>query len=415
MFKRIQNRLLISYLAVLATILGTFAIAVRLVYSYSLKQQLTSQLVALAQGAISSAEVNRGRLEVGHDFSVKDLNSRGQALQWFDLQGALITQQGKSVSTLPFSTSETSQFQQSNPRIQSVTLPIVSSDNQRRFGYVRASQSLEEFDENLRKLDWGLGSGIVVALILSSVGGVWLTRQAMQPIEESFDRLKQFTADASHELRSPLMAIKSNVAVALKYPEGMRPTDAEKFDAIASATNQMTHLTEDLLLLARTDKAAVPDRQPVNLTEILEQLIELYQPQAQTKQIILQTHLPKSVFVLGDTAQLIRLFTNLIVNALHYTPERGKVEVKLARSGKTVVVDVSDTGVGIASEHLVRVFDRFWRADQSRSHEDGGSGLGLAIAQSIVQSHGGTITVSSQIGMGSRFTVVLPLLTRSLA
>ena len=278
----------------------------------------------------------------------------------------------------------------------------------------QASQSLEELDENLRKLDWGLGSGIVMALILSGIGGVWLTRQAMQPIEESFERLKQFTADASHELRSPLMVIKSNVSVALKYPDGMRPTDAEKFDAIASATHQMTHLTEDLLLLARTDKVAVPDRQPVNLTQVLEQIVELYQPQAQTKQISLQAHLAQSAFVLGDSAQLIRLFTNLIVNALHYTLERGKVEVKLNRTGQSLVVDVSDTGIGIAPEHLARVFDRFWRADQSRSRWDGGSGLGLAIAQSIAQSHGGTITVSSQTSVGSCFTVRLPLLSGSL-
>ena len=133
-----------------------------------------------------------------------------------------------------------------------------------------------------------------MALILSSVGGFWLTRQAVQPIEESFQRLTQFTADASHELRSPLMAIKSNAAVALKYSDGMRPTDAEKFAAIASATNQMTHLTEDLLLLARTDKAAVANRQPVNLAEVLEQLVEQYQPQAQAKQIHLTVQIVQS-------------------------------------------------------------------------------------------------------------------------
>ena len=287
-------------------------------------------------------------------------------------------------------------------------MPIINSDNQRQLGYVRASQSLEELDENLRRLDWGLGSGIVMALILSSIGGVWLTRQAMRPIEESFERLKQFTADASHELRSPLMVIKSNVSVALKYPDGMRSTDAEKFDAIASATNQMTHLTEDLLLLARTDKVAVPDRQPINVTQVLEQLVELYQPQAQIKQITLRAYLVKSAFVLGDAAQLIRLFTNLIVNALHYTSEQGTVEVTLNRAGQSLVVDVNDTGVGIAPKHLERVFDRFWRADQSRSHWDGGSGLGLAIAQSIAQSHGGTIAVISQAGVGSCFTVRLP-------
>lgn len=408
MFKQIQYRLLVSYLAVFASILGTFAIAVRIVYAHSLKQQLTDELTTLGQGAVSSAEFHHGQLEVGDDVAIKDLITRGQALQWFDLQGRLINQQGTSVSTLPFSSSATLQVQQSSPRIQSVTLPIISSDTQRKLGYVRASQSLGELDENLQKLDWGLGSGIVMALILSSIGGVWLTRQAMQPIEESFQKLRQFTADASHELRSPLMAIKSNVSVALKYPDGMRPTDAEKFDAIASATNQMTHLTEDLLLLARSDKVAKPERQTVNLTETLKKLVELYQPQAQTKQITLQAHLAPSSFIFGDTAQLIRLFTNLIVNALHYTPEGGKVEVKLSRTGQNLVVDVNDTGIGIAPEHLSRVFDRFWRADQSRSHWEGGSGLGLAIAQSIAQSHSGTIGVSSQVGVGSCFTVRLP-------
>ncbi len=107
----------------------------------------------------------------------------------------------------------------------------------------------------------------------------------MQPIESSFQRLKQFTADASHELRSPLMVIKSNASVALKYPKEMRATDAEKFQAIASATNQMTRLTEDLLFLARTDKIPSRDGANVNLTSILSDLVQLYQPQAEAKRI----------------------------------------------------------------------------------------------------------------------------------
>jgi len=409
-FKQIRYRLLASYLAVFASILGTFAIAVRIVYAHSLKQQLTNELTTLGQGAVTSAEFNYGRLEVGNDISVQDLVARSQALQWFDLRGQLIAQQGKAISTLPFSSRETSQIQSSNPRIQSVTLPIVSSNNQQQLGYVRASQSLEELDENLQKLDWGLSGGIVIALMLSGIGGVWLTRQAMSPIEESFQRLKQFTADASHELRNPLMAIKSNVSVALKYPEGMRSIDAEKFMAIASASDQMAHLTEDLLLLARTDKATKPEQQPIDLTEVLERLVESYQLQAQTKQITLQTNLAQSAYVLGDVAQLTRLFTNLIVNALHYTLEEGRVEVNLSRTGQNLIVDVTDTGVGIAPEQLARVFDRFWRANQPRTHWDSGSGLGLAIAQSIAQSHGGTIGVNSQVNVGSCFTVRLPLL-----
>lgn len=411
-FKQIQYRLLASYLAVFASILGTFAIAVRIVYAHSLRQQLTNELTTLGQGAVTSAEFDHGRLQTGNDISVQDLIARGQALQWFDLRGQLIAQQGKAISTLPFSSREISQIQSLSPRIQSVTLPIVSSNNQHQLGYVRASQSLEELDENLQKLNWGLGSGIVMALMLSGIGGVWLTRQAMSPIEESFQRLKQFTADASHELRNPLMAIKSNVSVALKYSDGMRPIDAEKFAAIASASDQMAYLTEDLLLLARTDRATKPE-QPIDLTEVLERLVESYQLQARTKQITLQTNLAQSAYVLGDVAQLTRLFTNLIVNALHYTLEGGRVEVNLSRTGQSLIVDVTDTGVGIAPEQLARVFDRFWRADQSRTHWDGGSGLGLAIAQSIAQSHRGTITVKSQINIGSYFTVRLPLFAGS--
>ena len=205
MFKQIQRRLLVSYLAVLAAILGTFAIAVRAVYAYSLNQQLTDKLIVLGQEAATNAESNRGQLEVGNDIPAKELIARGQALQWFNTQEHLISQKGKAISALPFSRRETVQVQQASPRIQSVTLPILNSDNQEKLGYIRASQSLDDLDENLRKLDWGLGSGIVFALALSMHRARdGSTRQAMRPIEESFQRLKQFTADASHELRNPL-------------------------------------------------------------------------------------------------------------------------------------------------------------------------------------------------------------------
>lgn len=407
MFKQIQYRLLISYLLVFASILGTFAIVVRLVFAHSLRQQFINRLTELGQSAVSSAEVKNGRLEVGQDVSTSDLIAREQALQWFDSQRHLITQQGKAIADLPLSDRENLQIQLTTPRIQVVTLPILSSHDRRLVGYVRASQSLEEIDESLRKLDLGLGGGVLLALILSAAGGVWLTRQAMQPIEASFQQLKQFTADASHELRSPLMAIKSNVSVALKYPEGMRSSDVEKFSAIESATNQMKHLTEDLLLLARSDRASIPQWQTVNLTIVLEQLVQLYQQQAEVKQLRLQPEIAPDLTLIGDAIQLTRLFTNLITNALHYT-EQGTITVQATQTKQWLIVKVNDTGIGIAPEDLPRVFDRFWRADAARSYE-GGSGLGLAIAQTIVQAHRGTIEVKSQLESGSCFTVRLPI------
>lgn len=412
MFQKIRYRLLLSYLVAFASVLGIFALSVRVVFTRSLTQQLTEKLTALGQGAVADAEQD-GRIEVESDFSVQDLIAREQALQWFDTNGNVIVQQGQRVLTLPFSNSATVQIQTGEIRIQGITLPIISSDNGKLIGYVRASQSLEELDETLNKLDLGLSGGIVSALLFSGLGGVVLTRQAMQPIEQSFQRLKQFTADASHELRSPLMAIKSNAAVALKYPEGIRSTDVEKFQAIASATNQMTRLTEDLLLLARTDKVPNWDWDTVNLTVILDNLVLMYQPQSEAKQINLSKDTKSRVYteplyLMGDSVQLTRLFTNLIENALQYTPSGGVVEIKTSRVGPHFYVNVQDTGVGIVPDHIEHVFDRFWRAEQSRSYWAGGSGLGLAIAQAIAHNHGGLITVTSQLGVGSCFTVRLP-------
>lgn len=407
MFYKIRYRLLLSYLLVFASILGIFAIAVRIFFTRSLTQQLTEKLTALGQGAAANADFEEDIFQTGDDFSSKELIVRNQALQWFTPQGRLIAQEGKTVLTLPLLVNEPVQVQTGKIRIQGVTLPIIDSDDRHLVGYVRASQSLEELDETLNKLDWGLCGGIVVALVLSGIGGLWLTRQAMQPIEHSFQQLKQFTADASHELRSPLMAVKSNAAVALKYPEGMRETDAEKFKAIASATSQMTRLTEDLLFLARTDKVPSINCETLNLSIILENLVQLYQPQAEAKQINLKPQITENLHLFGDVVQLTRLFTNLIENALHYTLNGGLVIIKTSRVGSYIYVNVQDTGVGIAPEHIQQVFERFWRADRSRSYWSGGSGLGLAIAQTIAQKHGGSITVTSQLGIGSCFTVRL--------
>ncbi|MHC5862356.1 HAMP domain-containing sensor histidine kinase [Nostoc sp.] len=410
MVKKILRRLLLSYLIVLSLILGGFAIAVRIVFTHSLYKQQTQKLTALAQVGAANAEFDNGRIKIEDDFPQEKLFENHQELNWFDAKGNLIAKQGQDILSLPTHVKEGEQI---NPvgknRIQSVTLPIINSDDKQFIGYVRASQSLEEFDETLNKLDLGLGGGIVVALIISGAGGVWLTRQAMQPIEESFERLKQFTADASHELRSPLMAIKSNAGVALKYPEGMRKTDAEKFQAISSATNQMTRLTEDLLFLARHDNIPNYIKETVNLSSILNNLVQLYQPQAMAKEIHLKSQLTEKLYLLGDPNQITRLFSNLIQNAIHYTLSKRTIEITANRSVSHLVVNVQDTGVGIAPGDLENIFERFWRADKSRSYNSGGSGLGLAIAQAIAENHGGLITATSQLGIGSCFTVRLSI------
>jgi signal transduction histidine kinase len=416
-FQKIQYRLLLSYLIVFTSILVAFAIAVRLVFTHNLDKLYRQKLVNLARSSSSDMYLHEGKLQVRSDFDWKELNANHQALQWFDLEGNLVETIGLNVLKLPFSTRHVVELpfgpenvipiERDERHIQGVTWPVILISSGQVIGYVRASQSPADFDKTIGQLDLGLGSGILLSLVLSSIGGVLLTRQAMQPAVESFQQLKQFTADASHELRGPLMAIKSNVAVALKYPQGMRATDADKLKAIASATNQMAQLTEDLLLLARTEQAPNKEHKPVDLEMLLESIIRLYTSQAQEKGINLKVSLARHLHLLGEPVHLTRLFSNLIENALEYTSEGGTVEIDSSKEGNYLLIQVRDTGIGIAPEYLKHIFNRFWRVEQSRCYRVGGSGLGLAIAQAIAKNHGGLITVTSKVDVGSCFTVRL--------
>lgn len=418
MFEQIRLRLLTAYLIVLAGILITFAVGVRVLFAHVLSQKITEKLTTIAQSTMTSVEMKDGRLQFDSDLPTRQIsptaNPKLQKLltetgvEIFDLTGKLVAQSGQVSLTLPLSI-QPIQIQSGQVRIEGVTMPIIDGDTTQTIGYIRSSQPLTELDENLTKLDLGLGSGILLTLILSSIGGIWLTKQAMQPVEASFQRLQQFTADASHELRSPLMAIKSNTQVALKYPTGMRDGDLDKFESIDSATTQMTRLTEDLLWLARMDGDSRQQWTKIDLTQILADVIQTHQTLALSKQIDLQAEIAPALLVTGDRSQLVRVFTNLTENALHYTLDRGKVIVRTEQAKQHILIQVRDTGGGIEPEHLPKIFDRFWRADRSRTQWEGGSGLGLSIVQSIVARHGGNITVSSSIDCGSCFTVRLPL------
>ncbi|MDJ0692891.1 HAMP domain-containing sensor histidine kinase [Mastigocoleus sp. MO_188.B34] len=421
MFQKTRYKLLFSYITVFTIILGIFTVTVRIFFIQSLKQELIQKLIILSTDEAHDAKLEGGLIKIRSDFPTEELIAHKQTLEWFDLQGKLIQRQGKYDLNLPFSPqNNVKYFQLEETELITFTLSMRDINSSRHFGYVRVSQSLEDFKQTVQKLDLGLAGGIVIAVIFSSIGGMFLTHQSMRPIEKSFQRLKQFTADASHELRSPLMAIKSNAAVALKYPEAMRPKDIEKFEAIASAVSQMTDLTEDLLFLARSDtydgstkneNLARNEWDKFDLGITLAELLQLYQPQALDRKIHLKTRLNNNLYLLGNVSQVRRVFRNLIDNALHYTPSGGKIEVRTSIIKTNLGVEVEDTGIGIAPEDLERVFDRFWRANQSRSYRDNGSGLGLAISKAIVENHGGSITVTSKLGIGSCFSVRLPLLS----
>ena len=405
MFQKIRNQLILSYLVVLLAILTAFVIAVRISFTRSLNQQLMTRLEILARAATTNFDIEDGEIEVDED---EILVTQNQTIEWFDLEGSLIAKQGNYPPTLPMIPKKNIQRQFKPLSIKGLTVPIYDEDTKELIGYTRVSEFTQELQSLLQKLDLGLAGGVIIALILSGTGGIWLTRQTMRPIEDSFQRLKQFTSDASHELRSPLMVIKSNTAVALKYSRGMRPTDLEKFQMIESAADQMTRLTENLLLLARTDRTQLINCKSVNLSSILDELLNLYLPQAGDKNIELRGKIEEKLYLHGDEIMLQQLFTNLIQNAIYYTPSNGSILIEAGRVYSHLVVKVQDTGIGIAPEHLEKIFERFWRAEKSRSHQAGKSGLGLAIAQAIARKHQGLITVESELGSGSCFTVRLP-------
>jgi signal transduction histidine kinase len=188
----------------------------------------------------------------------------------------------------------------------------------------------------------------------------------------------------------------------------------EKLKAIISATNQMTRLVEDLLFLARTDTIGSNSITPtqewiaIPLKDLLEDVAELLEPQAQLKDISLNYDRLTQLTIMGDPSQLFRLFSNLLENALQYTLLRGEVKLSLENINQFLMVTIEDSGIGIAPEDLPFIFQRLWRSDQARSCRSKGSGLGLAIAQAIAITHGGKITVKSQLGLGTSFYVFLP-------
>ncbi|MFB2919132.1 MULTISPECIES: sensor histidine kinase [Aerosakkonema] len=433
-FKALRSRLLLSYLTVMLAILGTSTVTVYGFFSRILYQQLDERLELLAQAAAhsltqikheyrqqqqsnpanltSDTQVFR-RLDGDGDLDIPWQNMRepDQGVEWFDENGQLLGNAGKTFDNLsPHTGFETLQ----QGKIRTITIGTFSyhQGEKKLEGYIRTSESTEEVETVLIRLRWGLGLGSVVALSVTGIGGLWLTKQALKPIEASFQQLKQFTADASHELRSPLTAIKTSVDVMQNHPERIHPADVKKLGAIASATQQMSRLVEDLLLLARMDAVTVAVQHEwiaIPLDEMLEDLLEMLELQAEEKEIYLKSNLLAGIFVKGDAVKLVRLFANLLENALQYTPAGGTVTLTMKNVDKYVVISVEDTGIGIAPFDLKSVFDRFWRADKARSRRQGGQGMGLTIAQAIAQFHGGEITVSSEVGVGSSFRVRLPL------
>ena len=230
-------------------------------------------------------------------------------------------------------------------------------------------------------------------------------------LETSFGGLRRFTADASHELKTPLAVLRADVERAM-----METSSQERMVALEEAlqeTRRMTDLVESLLTLARADEGRFDLlREPVELQPLVQEVYETALILGEAQGVTVNLPFTTDVVVLADRTRLRQLFLNLVTNAIKYTPAGGKVELGLGRHPDNVTFAVRDTGIGISAADFPHIFERFWRADRVRSRmsERGGFGLGLAISQWIAQAHGGTLTASSRLGRGSLFTVTLPIL-----
>jgi heavy metal sensor kinase len=315
--------------------------------------------------------------------------------------------------------------------------------------------SLAETDATLAAFDRSVAGGAVAFLAIAVLGGMFLSRQALRPVAESIrsarrldpehiserlpltgagdeldelaetinrllDRLAayhaqiiRFTADASHELRSPLGAMRAAIEVALQ-----RPRESEEYrKTLAALGEQCEHLTSlvnGLLLLARADAGElVIKREPVDLASVAGEVVEMFDPLADEGGVHLAAEAASPVTIAGDPSRIRQLVTNLVDNAIRFTEPGGSVTLNVEGIAHQATLRVTDTGIGIPAEHLPHIFERFHQVDPARA--SGGWGLGLSICRWIVKAHGGTIEARSVAGEGTAITVALPMVPATFA
>ena len=333
--------------------------------------------------------------------------------------------------------------------------PLV--DNGTVYGVVQVGESLSPLSNTLQSVVIELLLIVPFVLLLGAIGSYWLSARAFAPInrltrtarrikagdlhervpvprnkdemhslaltfnemierlDKAFARQRRFVADASHELRTPVAAIRSMTDVALAQSA---PLEREEYLTILRDVNaeaeRLGNLISDLLELARTDEnQLILECEPVRLELLTVDVAATTETLAAEREITMEVVTHGPVTVLGDEVRLIQVIMNLIDNAITYTNAGGKVTLEVDIQGKNARLTVRDTGIGIAAEHLEHIFERFYRVDPARSRAAGGTGLGLAIVEWIVRAHGGKITVESQVGQGTTFTVMLPLVAQA--
>lgn len=374
-------------------------------------------------------------------FSLRVLNLAGQPVQGY---GPYQTLPAPSTAAQPEFLATVTDAATGHP-VRVFTTPIV--ENERPLGTLQVAQDLTAMQRTLTQLLTSLLIGVPLMVVIAGVGGYILAARTLTPIDqitltaqrisaedlsarlnlpatvdevgrlaatfdsmlarldEAFHRERQFVADASHELRTPLAAIQTMLGSTLVRRR--TPVEYEQVLAdVGGETERLRTLVEGLLHLSRGDAARGNVFEMVNLSQLLRDVTDSLRPLAEEKGLALTTTISNGLTLTGDSDSLIRLFVNLVGNAIKYTAVGQIVVTAEPLAGRGIRITVADTGCGIPAEHLPRIFDRFYRVDPARSA--GGTGLGLAMVRQAAQAHAGIISADSVVGQGSTFTVTLP-------
>jgi len=293
-----------------------------------------------------------------------------------------------------------------------VAVVPVSSDP--TLGFAAVAEPLSVLEEGLGQLRRDFFAGVPLVLVLASLGGYILARKSLEPIASMVNEQQRFIADASHELRTPLAVLRGETEVALGRTRTVEEYQ-ESLTLIQEEAERLSRIVEDLFILARQpiQSPTALVKEPVSLTDVVKDCARAAQVLASRKGVRLKLENDSTSIALNADEELIkRMILNLLDNAVKYTPEGGEISLALEKHNGSAEIVVRDTGIGLSQTDQLRVFDRFYRVDKARSRALGGAGLGLSIVRSIVEAHGGNITIDSTPRHGSTFTVSLPLATK---
>lgn len=290
--------------------------------------------------------------------------------------------------------------------VRVVSVPVTGESGE-TIAVVQAAQSRWVVDRTVEDLLYVLVPVGLASLLLAGVGGLFMSRRAMQPVVDSFQRQRTFVADASHELKTPLALVRIGAEVIKRNPTA--PDNEEVVDDQLSEIDRMNDLLSDLLVLARLDAGRLDvESKPFDLSVVAAETAGRFLKRAASEEVRLEVEVPEQLPARGDPGRTAQILTALLDNAMRYTPRGNTITVSGRKLDDGVETNVVDTGPGIPQEHLPRIFDRFYRTEEARTRAGGGTGLGLSIARDLARAQGGALSAENAAGGGAVFRLKLP-------